>query len=389
MFLSAPAWPARVFLAIVSVALVTAGEVAGQVSLARDLVVDGEFGFVSALAADQRGHVYVADAMAQQLHVFDAQGRRLPALGRRGSGPGEFQGVVSVVAGRGDTLFTFDVSLQRITAFAPGERRVAYSVTVPVSGGERGSYQLLVPDEGAFLLPFASPRGPGEAQAPTVSLRSIGHDGRVGGGALSRTPDREALEVVRGTQRSVGPLPYGRAPGFAVHGGRVYHGWSGSGDIPFFDTRGRRLGTLRTRAGSTQLERGHLRALVESYPAGDQRRQDVSDAIRERRIPAQRPVWKQILADDAGRLWVSVVTDDDVVVFNDAVGFSYASYANLGQGGAGSTPWWVFSADGTRRAIYLLPNNVRLHQVSGGRAYGVEVDADGVQRLVRFVVPAS
>lgn len=378
--------PGRILGTALCAATTLAADAGAQVPLRRDLAVDGEFGFVSALAADGDGRIYVADGMAQQIHVFDAEGRRLPSLGRRGSGPGEFQGVVSVVAGRGDTLYAFDAALQRITAFAPGDRRVAYSVSVPASGRERGSYRLLVPAEG-FLLPFASPRGAGGGGGATVSVRRVARDGSVGD-ALTRTPDREALEVVRGSHRTVGPLPYGRVPGFATHGGRVYHGWSGSGDIPFFDLRGRRLGTLRTRAGSAPLERGHLRVLVESFPAGDPRRQEMSDAIGDRRLPRARPAWKEILTDDAGRLWVNVVTEDDVVVFSDAVGFAYASFATLASGGAGSTPWWVFTPDGARRAIFLVPGNVRLHQVSGGRAYGIEVDADGVQRLVRFVVPS-
>lgn len=352
----------------------------------RDLVVDGEFGYVASLAVDRSGRIYVADAMAQQLYVFDASGSRLPSIGRPGSGPGEFQRVVSVVAARGDTLYTFDPNLQRITAFAPGaSRAVAYTVQVPRVGNELGSYQLLVPSEGSFLLPFAQPRARGEASAPTVAIRTVSRNGSVGTAPLSRSPDRGALQIVRGSQRVVGPLPYGRVPAFAVAGDRVYHGWSENGDIPFFDLQGRRLGAIRTRAATTALDRIQLRALVDSYPAGTQR-QEITEAVRDGRIPSTRPAWRQMLADDRGRLWVNVATDDDVVVLKDGVGLSLASSRSLSSGGAGSTPWWVFAPSGQRQAIYLLPNNVTLHQVSGGRAYGIEVDEDGVQRVVRFVV---
>jgi len=37
--------------------------------------------------------------------------------------------------------------------------------------------------------------------------------------------------------------------------------------------------------------------------------------------------------------------------------------------------------------VIMAPNNVRLWQVRAGKAYGIETDADGVQRVVRFTVP--
>jgi len=45
-----------------------------------------------AVEADQTGNIYVLDDKAVQIKVYDPQGNFIRAIGRRGQGPGEFQG---------------------------------------------------------------------------------------------------------------------------------------------------------------------------------------------------------------------------------------------------------------------------------------------------------
>ena len=47
-------------------------------------------GRLSGIAVDRHGVVYVADAADSRLWVFDASGRSVGSIGRRGRGPGEF-----------------------------------------------------------------------------------------------------------------------------------------------------------------------------------------------------------------------------------------------------------------------------------------------------------
>lgn len=382
-------WKRRAGTALLAagVCAAAAGPARGQGTPRRELAVDGEFGYLASVAVDRAGRMYAADVMTQQLYIFDPSGAPAGTLGRRGYGPGEFQGVVSAVAGRGDTLYTFDAVLQRITAFAPGTpRRVAYTIQIPPLEGERASYQLLVPSAGPFLVPFARSRGRDHAASPQVTLRTVSRDGRVGTRAVSQGPDREALELSQGDQHTVGPMPYGRAPAFAVHGGRVYHAWSGSGEIPVRDAQGHRLGAIRTGTATLPVESRHLRTLLDSYPPEDPRGQAMRQASQDRLLPATKPAWKQMLVDDRGQVWVNVVTSDDVVRFHPDRALEFTSFARLRREGPGQTPWWVYAPRGNRVAIHMLPGNVSLTQVSGGRAYGIETDADGVQRVVRFAV---
>ena len=54
------------------------------------------FGSIYAIAVDGERQVYVLDAQAQQVRVFDPEGNHLRTLGGRGEGPGELGSAVSV-----------------------------------------------------------------------------------------------------------------------------------------------------------------------------------------------------------------------------------------------------------------------------------------------------
>lgn len=67
--------------------------------LKEDLVIgkdmakeDYRFSGVNALAVDNSGNIYVVDPKDIRIRVFDSKGRFLRAFGRKGQGPGEFQG---------------------------------------------------------------------------------------------------------------------------------------------------------------------------------------------------------------------------------------------------------------------------------------------------------
>ena len=78
-------------------------------------VVDGDpmrqFGSIAGLAVDDSGRIYVLDALAHEIRVFDADGRFASAFGQRGSGPGELNSPSAVLIGRGDTILVPDVPM--------------------------------------------------------------------------------------------------------------------------------------------------------------------------------------------------------------------------------------------------------------------------------------
>jgi hypothetical protein len=61
------------------------------------------------------GTIVVADISARMLRFFDPSGRYLASLGRPGSGPGEFESVYWLGQCHTDSLFVWDLTLQRMT----------------------------------------------------------------------------------------------------------------------------------------------------------------------------------------------------------------------------------------------------------------------------------
>jgi 6-bladed beta-propeller len=77
------------------------------------------------------GRLVVADVAASRLLVFDATGRFVRPLGRRGDGPGEFRNVGGITVLPGDSLVTFDASLRRLSVWHPD---AGFVRSIPLTG---------------------------------------------------------------------------------------------------------------------------------------------------------------------------------------------------------------------------------------------------------------
>jgi 6-bladed beta-propeller len=77
------------------------------------------FGRIMDVKLGRRGRVYVADDLRHAVFVFDSVGRFVRSVGRRGNGPGEFQAPWRIALDASDSLFVWDVSLARVSVYAP------------------------------------------------------------------------------------------------------------------------------------------------------------------------------------------------------------------------------------------------------------------------------
>lgn len=352
--------------------------------LQADLRVDGEFSNARSVAVDSRGNMYVADADLQEIRAFSPSGKQLPRIGRRGGGPGEFRRLLSVSAGRGDTLFAFDVAQQRITAFTPDTaHRVAFTTALPGVGTGRASYHLLVPSAGSFIVQYSTPHGArNRARSRHISIRGVRRNGTLLPAPSLRVPDREGFTSrLPGNRVQVGSLPYGRQPFLRLGpDDRLYYGWSGTPMVYIYGLDGQRVGSLRLPFAPGSVGEEEIDRLLESVDPKSLDYTVISQAARQKRIPGTKPIFRGFLVDDQGRMWINVVGSDEVLVSTER-GFVYTSAT---RSGAGASTWWVVRRDGRAVGKVSLPESVELMVVRGGKAYGIEVDEDGVQRLVRF-----
>jgi hypothetical protein len=76
------------------------------------------FDYISDVAVNSKGDIYVADRRLNEVRKFNKDGEYLLTLGRRGQGPGEFQSVGIVSVNSHDELIAYDAMLGRISIFS-------------------------------------------------------------------------------------------------------------------------------------------------------------------------------------------------------------------------------------------------------------------------------
>ncbi|MEO8000053.1 MAG: 6-bladed beta-propeller, partial [Gemmatimonadaceae bacterium] len=76
-----------------------------------------ELSQIVGMVVDKAGRIYVLDATDQNVHVYAPDGKPVQKLGRRGSGPGEFEHASTITMQR-DSVWVLDRSSARISAFS-------------------------------------------------------------------------------------------------------------------------------------------------------------------------------------------------------------------------------------------------------------------------------
>lgn len=99
------------------------------------------FGSIRGIAVSERGEIAVLDEQAQDIRIFDPSGRHLRTVGRKGAGPGEFEGAVAIHYDALDRLWVVDVRNGRYEVFSPtGEYIRSTPRRAGVTYGDPGAF---------------------------------------------------------------------------------------------------------------------------------------------------------------------------------------------------------------------------------------------------------
>jgi hypothetical protein len=366
---------------------------------------DSGFAAIHGVDVDRDGNIYVFEGQSAQLRVYDPSGRQLRTIGRRGEGPGEFEDspVFGVV---GDTIWTYDGTLRRVTLF---DRRGAVLLTSRLDGvavdlQRPGSIGYVLPrlvlDEGLFLgelILYTSRRqtGPWPVQeTDTVAVPrvrfdaggavvdTIGWDRRpppstagrrepvmVAGVRYSvpRPPPSDPLGAPVGTDRvwaSRSASATGAADSFAVtrltpSGDTVFHRHLRYGPRPWADSTLDRLawGSARIAGMGIPIVNGVLMP----RPVRD----DSMDAFRAIRAALEFPDWQApvqfLWVGRDGGIWLR--REDD---------------------GGATSRWVLLDPEGRPRGRLELPNRSRLGWATGDTAWLIDTDEFDVPWLVKY-----
>lgn len=269
-----------------------------------------QFSFISTGLLLEGGGIAVVEQSAAEVRLFDADGRHVRSVGRRGRGPGEFQLISGLFRRSGDSLAAYDQIERRMTIFplASGEPRVVRSQAVP---GGRGNFdafgafgdgRLVLYNPGAGFRPDLEP---GLQWVPTEVVVLDPTDGAAR--TIARLPSRQQFVLPGGDTRVLAPAHNAIR---AVTGDGFYWGTSDRYEIRFFDTEGKLQRILRRPVEPRPV----VPAMIEAWIA--ENLEEVRRSEGEAAVPRYRrsyeegsfgdrvPLFDRAFVDGDARLWV-------------------------------------------------------------------------------------
>lgn len=319
-----------------------------------------EFGQVTALDVDALGRIWVLEAQAKEIRVFDAEGRHVRTVGRAGGGPGEFGGPAHAAFGPAGRLWVPDPQNNRISiidtagAFVASHRIEGGFFMTPWPGGfdDSGRYYLPVPrmGEDGFGIGVVRYEATESGLTPLDTL-SVPQD----------PEEREHFELTSGDggMRLMSAIPF--APGFRSFlspRGTMWGLLTGEFRMFELDANGDTLRTISTPYDPLPVTAADRQAARESLNWFTEQ----GGKIDLSRIPDTKPAAESLFVDDEGRIWVDRLTENPE-------GQEYD----------------LFDAEGRFLGRVSLPVPVpRVRLVRDGFLYGVTQDELGVPYVVRL-----
>lgn len=342
-------------------------------------VVDGDPAYSLSDVVDVRslpgGDIVVVErgtlGGAPELRVFDASGRHVRTIGRRGEGPGEF-GVLAPLAGlAGDTIWTWDSRLFRLTRFSTrGDVLGDMSVDIGtrVSGLTRLSDGRYLADLGRVPTPF----GDGQHLAAD-RMQMLDAEGNPLGSLVSVGGTDILVHRATANERpliSMAQPPFGRFTTYATGEDRIYTAWNGEYRITARSLAGEHVLVL----SAPDLERPVDPAEVDAVHAGwldrcsgAACRRNLNRIFQEFRLPERRPAFSALKVDALGNLWVA----------------EYDPNGNVAYGWVASG-WHVFSPGGELLGRVVTPPGLVLHEIGTDYVLGAQRNELEVPFVRRF-----
>lgn len=290
-----------------------------QVGEAPSLVigsVDGAdvFEDLSSVRRRSDGSFAVADRGARQVRIYDARGRHVLTTGRRGRGPGEFEGLSRLFLLPGDSLAAWDANQRRLTVLAPdGSMARVQTLDLPGFGA---SLDAVFPDGSLVARPGMDPfqlQAADEGERRLLVVHLVRPAGQGQWRALEGMPGLEEVVVRQdGAGTATNAILFGRTHVAAAGQARWYTGDTDRFEVTVRAPDGAPLHVLRREHAPTPVSGADVARARASYQ--QRRREELSGlpaalaAGREDApVPPHRatlPAFDQVVEDADGNAWV-------------------------------------------------------------------------------------
>jgi hypothetical protein len=315
------------------------------------------------------GRIVVANGGTGELRYYDQSGRYLHSAGRKGSGPGEFEGIGLLSRYPGDSLLVYDFWQSRasvldldggfgrvFTLQAPGDLGRLRPSAVFSDGSVLGSTSLLL-----------SPDLNDQSSRVDVLYMTFSETGEFRD-SLARVPGPERYVRTRRGEGgvfgiSITALLFARGPVWAVDGTSSYYGGSERYEIGYYSHEGSLQRIVRRPLQPVPVTDADIQMAIEeelqSYP-NDESRRSARQAFAEMEIPETMPAFTDFVVDAERNLWVR-------------------EYRQPGEEGE---RWTVYDVEGRMLGTLSAPEQFRITDIGPDYVLGIwtdDIDVEHVQ----------
>jgi hypothetical protein len=326
--------------------------------------VEYEFGRVTGIDVDAAGNLYVADVLAQEIRVFDAQGVYVQTIGKPGQGPGEIGpgGLVGVFV-LGDEVIIPDMANARLNRYTlEGEDLEA--TRMDILSGLPLRWDRIANGLVAQLRTIDTNQNSETELEPTGDV--IVTMSREARDTLATLPIGKAVQITGGAPEI---LMFGAEPIWdAADDGTLIYGVNSEVRIEVWGPDG----TLR-----------HVVARdFEPKPVGDSDKQAMRDAVMEQVIAAgappaavapfiesmkfadRFPAFSTLATGPQGSVWAQRIRTPGELDDGETLDVQ----------DLGSNDWDVYNSDGHYLGVFTFPGKFQPIKVIGDLFYGVHRD---------------
>ena len=311
------------------------------------------------------GRFAVANNLAPDVRIFDADGQHLRTFGRRGEGPEDFNSPVLMGSLPGDTLVVVDRLLRRVNLYDPDHGFIRGATATPDIEGYLLTEGMF--SSGSVLIRrsvWTEDMPNGLFRFP-IQYRSVALDGTLEHD-FGEFPGDEtvysAREVEGGTMTMSTGRPFGKSPQAAVAGDRFFYGSQDAYEIQVRAQDGTLSRLIRRDKPPLAVTDAHVSALMDDMmdeaEDSDQNRQ-FRRMFREAPIPELHPAYGSLYVDALGFLWVE-------------------EYRLPGQETRVTT---IFDTEGRMVGSLVLPSRFQVYEIGEDYVLGRWVDELGVEYL--------
>jgi hypothetical protein len=306
------------------------------------------------------GAIIVANRGSNEIREFDASGRYVRSLGRKGAGPGEFQNLSWTGWLDGDTIVGYDPPNRRLTVFAP-DGSVARTVTLPLPNTSSFPEVAGILANGSVLAypGFDRVFSRGERR-DTIAYMIYPPDGSRADTLGSYAGPERFFHILPDFALTM-DVPFGRNAYAAARGNHVVLGSSDALALDVHDGDGALLRRIRIVIPPLPVSSAEAEAQRDSAIAAFPER--MRDAYREMQELAPRrethPAFTALALDDDGRIWVRLPATT----------------------AAPAAQWLILSSTGAPVGRLSIGAGLEIEEV--GRDYVLirSTDADGVESI--------